>query len=287
MQIKRYEANSIQDALTRIRADMGEDAVILSTKRLSGGRQPLFEIAAARDDRDNVAPPGRGTSGKVERKGDQPEGVERLAGRIEELTVLVREVREGAAVRRELTDLKNTVNTLFDLLDLRDREKENHSGVFYHLISNGISSERARRLMSLVRKGAPVGRGEEAEQLDAVEELIRTSMKPLPREVRGKRTLAFVGPTGVGKTTTIAKLAARYALAEKRSVGLITTDTYRIAAVEQLKVYGKIMGLPVEVAGDGAAFRNALKKFSDRETILIDTPAGAGRTATISSNSKG
>jgi len=74
MQIKRYEANSIQDALTRIRADMGEDAVILSTKRLSGGRQPLFEIAAARDDRDNVAPPGRGTSGKVERKGDQPEG---------------------------------------------------------------------------------------------------------------------------------------------------------------------------------------------------------------------
>jgi flagellar biosynthesis protein FlhF len=272
MQIKRYEANSIQDALTRIRADMGEDAVILSTKRLSGGRQPLFEIAAARDDRDNVASPGRGTSGKVERKGDQPEGVERLAGRIEELTVLVREVREGAAVRRELTDLKNTVNTLFDLLDLRDREKENHSGVFYHLISNGISSERARRLMSLVRKGAPVGRGEEAEQLDAVEELIRTSMKPLPREVRGKRTLAFVGPTGVGKTTTIAKLAARYALAEKRSVGLITTDTYRIAAVEQLKVYGKIMGLPVEVAGDGAAFRNALKKFSDRETILIDTP---------------
>jgi flagellar biosynthesis protein FlhF len=97
-------------------------------------------------------------------------------------------------------------------------------------------------------------------------------MKPLPGEVKGKRTLAFVGPTGVGKTTTIAKLAARYALAEKRSVGLITTDTYRIAAVEQLKVYGKIMGLPVEVAGDGVAFRDALKKFSDRETILIDTP---------------
>ena len=62
-----------------------------------------------------------------------------------------------------------------------------------------------------------------------------------------KRTIAFIGPTGVGKTTSIAKLAARYSLYKNKKVGLITTDTYRVAAVEQLKTYSEIMGIPLQV----------------------------------------
>jgi flagellar biosynthesis protein FlhF len=83
---------------------------------------------------------------------------------------------------------------------------------------------------------------------------------------------ALVGPTGVGKTTTLAKLAARFALEQKQKVGLITMDTYRIASVDQLQTYADIMKLPLLVAGDGEGFRESLRSFTDRDVILVDTP---------------
>jgi len=88
-------------------------------------------------------------------------------------------------------------------------------------------------------------------------------------------TLALVGPTGVGKTTTIAKLAATYKLRYGRSVGLITSDTYRIAAVEQLRTYANIIGLPLEVAMTPSEMKAACARLSQRDVILIDT---AGRS---------
>lgn len=91
----------------------------------------------------------------------------------------------------------------------------------------------------------------------------------------GKRRLALVGPTGVGKTTTLAKLAAAFLAAGSGSLALITIDTYRIAAVEQLKVYGEIMRVPVEVVISPAHLQAALEKHRERDLILIDT---AGRS---------
>jgi len=87
--------------------------------------------------------------------------------------------------------------------------------------------------------------------------------------------VAFVGPTGVGKTTTIAKLAAIFALFEERKVALVTADTYRIAAVEQLKTYAKIIGIPIEVVFTPQEIRRAIERHLDAELILIDT---AGRS---------
>jgi flagellar biosynthesis protein FlhF len=81
----------------------------------------------------------------------------------------------------------------------------------------------------------------------------------------------------VGKTTTLAKLAARFALQEGRKVGFITVDTFRIAAVEQLKTYAKIMALPLEVALDGASLRGAVESLSDRDLILVDTAGQSPR----------
>jgi flagellar biosynthesis protein FlhF len=88
-------------------------------------------------------------------------------------------------------------------------------------------------------------------------------------------TVAFVGPTGVGKTTTVAKLAAALRLRHGRSVGLITADTYRIAAVEQLRTYADIIGVPFRVASDPARMRAATLELSDCDVVLIDT---AGRS---------
>jgi len=85
--------------------------------------------------------------------------------------------------------------------------------------------------------------------------------------------IALIGPTGVGKTTTLAKIAARYVFkygAEK--LALITTDSYRVGAIEQLRVYGKILGVPVHAAHDLTDLRQALEEFKHKHTVLIDTP---------------
>ncbi len=89
------------------------------------------------------------------------------------------------------------------------------------------------------------------------------------------QVVALVGPTGVGKTTTIGKLAAGFSIVDKRKVALITADTYRVAAVEQLKTFGEIIGVPVEVAMTPAGLREALLRHRDKDLIFIDT---AGRS---------
>ena len=90
----------------------------------------------------------------------------------------------------------------------------------------------------------------------------------------GKRIL-FAGPTGVGKTTTIAKIAAAQSLWENKKVVLMTADTYRIAAVEQLRTYAKILGIPIEITAEPKDIQTALKKHRDADLILLDT---AGRS---------
>ena len=91
----------------------------------------------------------------------------------------------------------------------------------------------------------------------------------------GPTVIALVGPTGVGKTTTVAKLAANFSLREGRKVGLITIDTHRIAAVDQLQTYAQIIDVPLEVVTAPAQLRTAIDAMRDREVILLDT---AGRS---------
>ena len=93
----------------------------------------------------------------------------------------------------------------------------------------------------------------------------------VPRDGR-PRTIAFVGPTGVGKTTTLAKIAATLSLREGLKVGLVTADTYRISAVEQLRTYAEILGCRLEVAGDPATMKKVLADCDGLDAVLIDTP---------------
>lgn len=110
------------------------------------------------------------------------------------------------------------------------------------------------------------------------------SAETLPRTPQGHSTrrpvvIALIGPTGVGKTTTIAKLAAAYKLRHAKTVGLITSDTYRIAAVDQLRTYAGIIGLDLKVVLSPSEMASAVASFSDRDYILIDT-AGRSQNAT-------
>lgn len=151
------------------------------------------------------------------------------------------------------------------------------------LTEQAVASEIADEIVGRVRDELSA-----AELADA--EIVRETMlrqiarlipaagdSPLPRRPADDRplTIALIGPTGVGKTTTLAKLAAVAKLRHGRSVGLVTTDTYRIAAVEQLRTYADIIGLPLKVVACPGEMRAALESMSGCDVILIDT---AGRS---------
>ncbi len=96
-----------------------------------------------------------------------------------------------------------------------------------------------------------------------------------PNTATGCRSICLIGPTGVGKTTTIAKLAAAFKLRQKQKVGLITIDTYRIAAVDQLRTYANIIGVPLKVVLTPQELVAAMREMAECDAILIDT---AGRS---------
>jgi flagellar biosynthesis protein FlhF len=140
------------------------------------------------------------------------------------------------------------------------------------LTTCGISKDRASNLIAALRReGAKEITSCEA-GLARIEQCISQRLAAYAREEKGKRVKAFFGPTGVGKTTTIAKLASLYALEKKVDVGLITVDTFRIAAIEQLKTYARIIGVSLEVAADKTALKKSLQRLAAKDVIFVDTP---------------
>jgi len=148
------------------------------------------------------------------------------------------------------------------------------------LIQQEIACELANELI----------RGLDPRDTDDVQQTLREEIAKLlptdpdagelkPTDDGRPRTIALVGPTGVGKTTTVAKLAATFKLKQNKKVGLITADTYRIAAVEQLRTYAGIIGLPLEVVSGPDELAAAIQRMSTMDVILIDTAGRSQRNA--------
>jgi len=158
---------------------------------------------------------------------------------------------------------------------------------YLKLLESEVAAEIADELVAKVREELPaleLSRPVSVRQaiLKHLAGMIPTDDRtPAARRDARPLTIALVGPTGVGKTTTIAKLAATYKLREGKRVGLLTTDTYRIAAVEQLRTYAEIIGLPLRVVHSPTDMGDACAALADCDIILIDTagraPSDAGR----------
>ncbi|MCP4754231.1 MAG: flagellar biosynthesis protein FlhF [Proteobacteria bacterium] len=222
--------------------------------------------------------------------------VRNLQDDISELKELVMDLRKGyrkdvndganvAHLRYELSELKNLVSTLVNQSgELRDRDlHENLIALFQQLCFNGVEDKFARRLIEEVKKKVP---RQEIDNFAYVKiyvasmfmQVLKINSTPTAKSKgnNGPKILTFLGPTGVGKTTTLAKIAG----SEKFShpdikIGLITLDTFRIAAVQQLQEYARIIKVPIRVVNDRTELDNTLEEFKKKDLILIDS---AGRS---------
>ena len=285
------------EALRKIKADLGPDAVILSTRQIKRGRgvfgmlsRPILEVTAATDV-EAVAGPAPSPAAPRAPSSAPPPGsgilltlqadVDSLR---EELDLLARRPRRAGPdpVSRELKGLVSKVERLLEQTVRLDRVRlaAGLRRLHAHLDAIDVDPVLSARILAFLQEKVDAGVVPEGREVAAFRELVARTVKvsgPLLGEAREPRVVALVGPTGVGKTTTVAKLAARYALQEKRRVGLITVDTFRIAAVEQLKTYAGIMGVPIRVALDAASFRSAVEDLADRELVLVDTAGQSPR----------
>jgi flagellar biosynthesis protein FlhF len=258
MKIKRFVAQDMRQALRMVREALGEDAVILSNKSVDGG----VELTAAVDlvaEEPEVVDDRRinTTSRRAAVAGDSRHAGSEQAPAIDEM-------------RRELQSLRRWMQAELSGLSWYDLgQRAPHSQeLFGRLIALGLGGDVARRLSERVR------------DIDDMEKAWNKALYLFAAEIPTREPavlddggiVALVGPTGVGKTTTIAKMAARYALRHgHRHVGLITTDSFRIGARDQLQTYARILNVPVRTATDANEMDAALNALSDRRLILIDT----------------
>ncbi len=287
------------EALRKIKADLGPDAVILSTRQIKRGRgvfgmlsRPILEVTAATDV-DALARPAPAPAGPRAPSAPAPPGPDSgilltlqadVDSLREELDLLARRPRRAGPdpVSEELRGLVSKVERLLEQTVRLDRVRLSPGlrRLHAHLDAVDVDPVLSARILAFLQDKMDSGVVPEGREVAAFRELVARTVKvsgPLLDEAPGPRVVALVGPTGVGKTTTVAKLAARYALQEKRRVGLITVDTFRIAAVEQLKTYARIMGVPIRVALDAASFRSAVDDLADRDLVLVDTAGQSPR----------
>ncbi|MFP4015814.1 MAG: DEAD/DEAH box helicase family protein [Halanaerobiales bacterium] len=244
MKVKKYIGSTMQDTIFKVKADLGSDAIILNTRKFKKGFLGFFgrtqvEVLAALEE-------------------DKPKKEKKI---------------EDKKTLEEINDIKNMINQLNKQWesDSYSRELPDKLTVLYkYLESQGVDIEFRKDFIRKLNK--------DHYNQDKLIEIAKENMeqffgKPTPIDSGDTPHVAtFVGPTGVGKTTTIAKIAAHYTLDKGMKVALITSDTYRIAAVQQLKTYSDIINIPLQVIYNREELEKAItEKFADYDLILVDT----------------
>ncbi|MDW7662799.1 MAG: flagellar biosynthesis protein FlhF [Bacillota bacterium] len=284
MKVKRYLVKDMNEAMIKIKNELGMDAVILNTRKIKSGglfkffKKPVIEVVAAIDEPI--------TTSRVNRPQEQ-QVVQTQQPKPAEFSSLDPEKKMDTTINMEMVELKKMVQMLIEKVDHIEHQTpaaevtQTSQEDFYvdFLKQRDIQESIAKKILEIVQRQISLNEKNHDTVINAMKVIAREylgDIKTIDRDIQGKPSVyMFLGPTGVGKTTTLAKIAARLTLVDNKKIGLITADTYRIAAVEQLKTYSEILGIPLEVIYEAGELEEALYKFRDKDYILIDT---AGRS---------
>lgn len=285
MKMKRYFAVDARHALRELRDDQGPDAVILSNRRVNGG----VEIIAAMDYEDSMVDASLGNSKTLSDIAATPSStLTEEATPTDYSENILSQMRDHEShsddgsqtlnkIQDELQGLRNIMEAPMMQFAWGEtgRVKPMYASLLKQLMTLGLSSSLSKNIAKRVSSSG-LSKHSWLESLKLLSNAVPVNENEDILNNGG--IVSLIGPTGVGKTTTIAKLAAKFALKHgRRGITLITTDNYRIGAHEQLRTYGRILGVPVHVATDANELSNILKqsnansKIGSPKLTLIDT----------------
>lgn len=310
MRIKKFFGTTAKEAANKMRAEFGEEAIVLNTRRLTKGGMlgigggEYFELTAALDEAPMMTP-----QSPVKSKPVPDNARQEVLNGLRNLTTQFEEKRRGdielptPQVKRGIPETsKTTVNVAGELLKQELNEVKTALGelaqhikhskmpvlpetlknVYISLVENEVEEDIALEIVETCNHKLS---GIELDNQSVVDAFVfdwisqRIIESPVRRLNRKGYVVAVVGPTGVGKTTTIAKLASISKLAKGEKVALITADTYRIGAIDQLKAFADIASIPMSVVYTPDEMIVALRKFSGFDTIYIDTVGRSQRSS--------
>jgi flagellar biosynthesis protein FlhF len=299
MNIHKYKGQTEKEAMTAIKAELGPEALIVSVKHVRPKgvfklfRKSFVEVTAAVDDRaisDNQiegALPKINLNAALIQKNNKTMQEQKIDYEDSELDEFKRFIEKFSEKQEKVIEkpeeksieiIPETIPEIQEEIKIDDPTDIPMLRVIYEqLLENEIDEKYANELMAGLVEYVY---GNETNIDDIVSIIYKRIVKNMSDydtiEInKMNKNIFFIGPTGVGKTTTIAKIASLFSLNYGKDVALITSDTYRIAAVEQLRTYANILGIPIKVVYSREEMMEAIDFFSDKELVLIDT---AGRS---------
>ena len=343
MVIKKYLVKNVNEAMSKIRYELGKDAIIISQRKV---RKPgfaglfsgkLIEVTAAvestvKDEKPEKLPKNHIISNTVSEEDEFKKSIESIKKLMESEIAVTNTVEKPSAlnnmikehnanvekerrtsaidslagneeesrmirsdlygdnsyesknsglsvesVHKEVEELKELINkvmvnkgNLVEEADKPNESEEEKTSVNLDSLKEKLKDlDIDEQFCDDILKSASDYKDDDLDKTEILRDIFERDILVTNKGLKGK--VVLVGPTGVGKTTTIAKLAGRLALVEKKKVGLITIDTYRIGAIEQLKTYAEIMNIPFKVVITIKEMEDAIESMSDCDVVLIDT----------------
>ena len=314
MIIKKFTAKTEKEAIENARAELGEGVVVMNVKPVKPKglfaflKTPMVEVTVAlEEESEKLTAAVSAISNVIASSQNKEEEAAKSAPVNNTPVTETHEMRDGGAVKEKRENnsaIEEKLDSLQSLLEQQlqkpeeekeeaqeEKKEETETDKFMHLLhdtmlDNEVDEKYAREIIEEIELINKPNIPFDYALANIYQKMILKFGKPSGIEPasNGIKLVFFIGPTGVGKTTTIAKIASKFRVDEKKKVALLTADTYRIAAAEQLRTYANIMEVPFRVIYTVEEINKALEDFKDYDYILIDTAGHSHQNTTQKDN---
>lgn len=305
MIIKKFVGKTEDEAVEAARKELGSGIVIMNVRRVKkkglagvfGSKQ--VEVTVALEEEKETLHPSKKEAVSV--VSDSSRNIEKKLDSLQ--TLLVNRFQQDEAARsekaaeheEEKNDEKDSRSEKGDKIEEKQAEEQEHSEqerflrlLYNTMLENEVDEKYANQILEDVEKTRKPNLPFDYLLANVYQKMILKFAKPegiLPAE-KGPRVVVFMGPTGVGKTTTIAKIASDFCIGEQKKVALLTADTYRIAAAEQLRTYANILEIPFRIIYTEEEAKTAVLDFGDFDYIFVDTAGHSHQNTELLENMK-
>ena len=299
MTIKKFSGKTKEEAIAKAKAEFGEGAVVMNVKEVkpSGFFQffkgVTYEVTAAIEEKDKYVGINLAADEKITLPPISQQTAKMSSVKLQIAEPVAASTVSSEDIEKRLESISNMIEKKFQAQE--DKEKESTEKMVQNsenfkfmkilyrtLLDNEVDEKYVNQILEEAEKIANSNNSVDVVLSNVYQKMILKFGEPNCIDTEGKKPkiIFFIGPTGVGKTTTIAKIASKYKVEQDRKVAFLTADTYRIAATEQLHIYANILDAPMSIVYSAQELNQAIAKVSDNDLIFVDTAGFSHRNET-------